>query len=89
MPECHQIATMLSDYLDRDLPPETCSAIAAHLETCRECNEQAAALRQTVDLCRSFRASSRPGPLPADKHAEMRAAFERALAGVRGTPDKS
>jgi anti-sigma factor RsiW len=84
MGECDQIAAMLSEYLDRDLPPETCGAIAAHLETCSQCSEQADALRQTVDMCRSFRVTSRPDPLPAEKHAEMRAAFEKALAELGG-----
>jgi RNA polymerase sigma-70 factor, ECF subfamily len=83
MPECAEIVKMLSDYLDRDLPGDTCSAIDAHLTSCPDCANAAASLRQTVDLCRRFRSEDRPGPLPAAKHQELRSVFERLLESMR------
>jgi hypothetical protein len=74
---------MLSDYLDRDLPGETCAAIDAHLRSCRDCAGQAESLKHTVDLCRRFRSDDRPGPLPAGKQHELRTAFERVLETMR------
>jgi predicted anti-sigma-YlaC factor YlaD len=63
MHDCDTIVEMLSEYLDRDLPPDTCAAIDAHLRTCRDCGNAAADLRRTVDLCRQFRVEDKPGPL--------------------------
>ena len=83
MPECSEIAAMLSDYLDRDLPPDTCSVIEAHLRSCPNCDRSAAGLRRTVSLCRQYRSTDKPGPLPPDKQREMRAAFENALEAIK------
>lgn len=81
--ECNEVVAMLSEYLDRDLPPETCSTIQRHLMSCPNCGAAEASLRRTVDLCRNFRMESRPGPLPPDKHGEMKAAFQRVLEQMR------
>jgi predicted anti-sigma-YlaC factor YlaD len=83
MADCDKIVAMLSEYLDRDLPPDTCCAIEAHLASCVSCGQAAQGLRETVDLCRSYRTESRPGPLAPDKHQEMRAAFQRELDRIR------
>lgn len=83
MPECNQIVTMLSEYLDRDLPPETCATVEAHLRSCPDCEHTAAGLRRTVALCRDFRTSDQPAPLNPDKHRELRLAFEKALQALR------
>jgi anti-sigma factor RsiW len=79
MPDCTQISEMLSEYLDRDLPPDTCTAIDKHLASCATCAAAASELRETVGLCREYRAHDRPGPLPADKQRELRTAFEKVL----------
>ena len=83
MPECNRIREMLSEYLDRDLPTETCARIDDHLQSCASCGEAAEGLRTTVRLCREYRAATHPGPLPAAKHHEMKSALENALAGMR------
>ena len=74
---------MLSDYLDRDLPPDTCLRIDEHLKSCAACGQSAQALRATVRLCREYRAANRPGPLPAEKHEEMKAVLQDVLAQMR------
>ena len=83
MAECSRIVEMLSEYLDRDLPAETCARIDEHLRKCSTCGKAAQGLRTTVQLCREYRAASQPGPLPAAKHDEMKRALETTLAGMR------
>jgi anti-sigma factor RsiW len=83
MPECSEIVSMLSDYLDRDLPPETCSVIARHVESCSACGAAAEELRSTIGLCRQYRMESRPGPLPRDKHDELRRVFQKTLSEMK------
>jgi predicted anti-sigma-YlaC factor YlaD len=83
MPECGEIVSMLSDYLDRDLPADTCVAIARHLESCRSCGMAADELRSTVDLCRQYRLTGAPGPLPRDKQEQLREVFERTLSEMK------
>ena len=74
---------MLSEYLDRDLPPETCADVARHLEGCRECGIAAEELRSTVSLCRQFRLDSHPGPLPREKQEELRQVLQRTLSEMK------
>jgi predicted anti-sigma-YlaC factor YlaD len=83
MPDCDEIIGMLSDSLDRDALSGSCSAIEAHLKSCRDCERAAASLRRTVALCRQFRVEDRPDPLPVDKRRELREALERALESMR------
>ena len=83
MHQCPEIIAMLSEYLDRDLPEETCSSIESHLRSCTNCEAAAAGLRQSVAMCRQFRTEDTPGPLPAEKHRELREAFEKALDTIR------
>jgi predicted anti-sigma-YlaC factor YlaD len=80
---CAEIVAMLSDYLDRDLPADTCTVIQNHLEMCPDCREAAENLRKMVSLCRQYATDNRPRPLPADKEQELRAAFERVMAHMR------
>ena len=82
MPECNEIVSMLSGYLDRDLPPETCVAIGRHLETCAACGATAEGLGSTINLCRQYRMDNTPGPLPSDKHEKLRQAFRKALSEI-------
>lgn len=86
MPECTEIAAILSDYLDRNLPPDTCSTIDGHLQSCPRCQGVATDLRRTIALCRKFRAEDMPGPLAADNRQQLRTAFEKALESIQKRP---
>lgn len=79
MPSCAEIVALLSEYLDRDLPPDTCALIQDHLEICPNCGEAADSLRKTVRLCREYQSQNRPGPLPMEKQQELREVFERTM----------
>ena len=83
MPECHQILSLLSDYLDRDLPPESCEMMAQHLESCRTCETAAEELRSAVSLCRQYRMESKPSPLRQEQHDDLRRVFQKTLSEMK------
>jgi len=77
---CKEVITLLSDYLDFDLPPEACEQIEDHLAECSPCVEFAASLRKTVELCRGFQPSDMPKPLSEQARAELEKAWKKMLA---------
>lgn len=83
MLQCTDIQAKLSDYLDRDLTPASCAELEVHLSQCAHCYAATEALRQTVSLCKQFRAEDRPSALPTQQKEELRAALARALAAMR------
>ena len=78
-PPCPDVAAMLSRYLEGDIGPEACDAMARHVATCTSCDAECASLRRTVGLCREAGA----GELPKDVQARVRRALE---AVVRAAP---
>ena len=81
--DCAQIFAMLSQYLDRELPPATCGDIEEHLRDCPECIQFVESLKRSVELCRQYGAARPPEPVPSEKLAELRAAYDRMLARRR------
>lgn len=81
--ECRRLFALLSEYLDAELPAETCDQIAAHLENCPPCVAFMESLRKTVELCRSFRPAEVPGPLSEDARRKLRQLYEKALAAQK------
>lgn len=59
---CGRVFALLSEYLDRELAPETCEELEEHLRGCPECIEFVHSLRRSVQLCRRF---GNCRPLPA------------------------
>lgn len=78
--ECRRIFAMLSEYLDGELPGDTCEEIAAHIRDCPPCVEFLESLRKTVKLCRALQAGEQPEPLSETTRRELRALYEKALA---------
>jgi len=76
---CDEIFSLLSDYLNLELPPEACREVEAHLAGCDPCVEFAESLRKTVDLCRQYEPSEMPAPLTAQARSELEAAWHRLL----------
>ena len=48
--KCKEVFSLLSEYLNLELPPDACQEIEAHLAGCPPCIEFAESLRKTVDL---------------------------------------
>jgi anti-sigma factor RsiW len=81
--DCAQIFAALSEYLDRELPPATRGDIEEHLRDCPECIQFVESLKRSVEFCRDYGASRHPEPVPPEKLAELRAAYDRMLSRRR------
>lgn len=77
---CREVFSLLSQYLDLDLPPDACDEIREHLEGCPPCIDFAESLRSTVDLCRSYQPAEMPAPLAEDARQRLLEAYRAMLA---------
>jgi anti-sigma factor RsiW len=82
-PQCNEVVSLLSQYLDVELPAEACHTIEEHLSECAPCVEFARSLRKTVELCRSYQPAAMPGPISKAAREELMAAYRKML-GARG-----
>ena len=80
---CKEIASLLSEYIDEELPPELCAEIDAHISDCPPCVQFVESLRKSIALCHEYRSSDQPGPLPRQAHDELRRAYLRMLEARR------
>jgi anti-sigma factor (TIGR02949 family) len=71
---------MLSEYLDEELPPDTCEQIRSHIAGCPPCVEFVNSLERSVQLLHKYRSEEAPGPLPESARAELRETYRRMLA---------
>ena len=79
--DCKELFALLSEYLDEELPPDTCEQIRAHIAGCPPCVELVNSLRRSVDLLHKLRAGEAQGPLPEAARNELRRAFQRNREG--------
>ena len=77
---CKEIFSLLSQYLDLELPPDACQEIETHLSGCAPCIEFAESLRKTVDLCKRYRPDEIPAPLSEETRHKLMGAYRRMLA---------
>jgi anti-sigma factor RsiW len=61
-PNCHELLSQLSDYVDGELDDALCIEIERHMAECDRCHIVIDTLRKTVELYRSMPAP----PLPED-----------------------
>jgi anti-sigma factor (TIGR02949 family) len=80
--DCKELFALLSEYLDEELPPDTCEQIRSHIAGCPPCVEFVNSLRRSVDLLHGFRTGEAPGPLPEAARDELRRAFRRNREGA-------
>jgi anti-sigma factor RsiW len=76
-PECRDVLTQISAYLDGDLDKAACETIEQHCVRCPSCAAVVEGLKQTAGLCRRVGAT----PLPP-------AVVERARDSVRRLLEK-
>lgn len=79
--KCKEIFSLLSEYLDLELPPDACQEMEAHLTGCPPCIEFAESLRKTVDLCHRYQPTELPDPLGQEARAQLLDAYRKMLAG--------
>ncbi len=78
--ECRNLFALLSEYLDGELPADTCEHIREHIAGCPPCVEFVNSLRRSVELLHGHRSAAVPSPLPERARAELREAYRRMLA---------
>ena len=81
---CREVFALLSQYLDVELPVETCEQIRHHIAGCAPCIEFTESLRKTVDLCRKYKPAELPGPIGHEARAELLNAWLRMVAARSG-----
>jgi anti-sigma factor RsiW len=79
--KCKEVFSLLSEYLNLELPPEACQEIEAHLAGCPPCIEFAESLRRTVDLCRNYRQTEMPAPIGSKAREQLLDAYRKMLGG--------
>jgi anti-sigma factor RsiW len=77
---CKDVFALLSDYLDLELPPETCEEITDHLAGCPPCIEFAESLRATIELCRQYQPKELPAPMESQERDQLLEAYKKMLA---------
>jgi anti-sigma factor (TIGR02949 family) len=73
---CHQVGTVLQQYLDGDIDAETAQRIEEHLEECRRCGMEA----ETYERIKSTLAAQRSA-VPDDSVERLREFGERLARG--------
>jgi hypothetical protein len=77
---CKEIFSLLSQYLDLELPSDACQEIETHLHDCAPCIEFAASLRKTVELCRRYQPDEPPQPIGDEARSQLLDAYRNMLA---------
>ena len=78
--KCKEVFSLLSDYLNLELPPDACQEIEVHLATCSPCIEFAESLRKTVELCRRYRPTELPDPIGKKAREQLLNSYQKMLA---------
>jgi RNA polymerase sigma-70 factor (ECF subfamily) len=78
--KCREIFSLLSEYLNLELPPDACREIETHLAGCAPCIEFAESLRKTVEICRRYQPGQLPAPLGDNARAQLLDAYQKMLA---------
>lgn len=73
--ECDDVALLLGDYTDCDLPSSIRARLDSHIKTCPFCAEMRASYKFTVDLARDLA----DRPVPTDVQNRLRATLNHRL----------
>jgi RNA polymerase sigma-70 factor (ECF subfamily) len=77
--KCKEVFSLLSEYLNLELPPDACQEIETHLAGCPPCIEFAESLRKTVELCRSYRPAELPEPIEKKAREQLLDAYKKMI----------
>jgi RNA polymerase sigma-70 factor, ECF subfamily len=77
--KCREVFSLLSEYLNLELPPGACQEIETHLAGCPPCIEFAESLCKTVELCRRYQPRELPEPLEKNARQRLLDAYQRML----------
>ncbi|MBI5816572.1 MAG: zf-HC2 domain-containing protein [Nitrospinae bacterium] len=80
--KCREIFEKISDYIDRDLDPDICGQIEAHIKGCEPCVAFINTLRRAVELYR--KEGSPAQDIPRKVSANLREFLKKEIdAGVK------
>ena len=79
--KCREVFSLLSEYLNLELPPDACQEMEAHIADCLPCIEFAESLRKTVELCRHYQPGELPEPMGKNAREQLFEAYQRMLGG--------
>ncbi|HYV61360.1 MAG TPA: zf-HC2 domain-containing protein [Bryobacteraceae bacterium] len=77
--DCQAIFARLSEYLDQELPAETCEELESHIQNCALCVEFVNSLKKSVGLHRAYRPAADPPALTPAVKQSLREAYQRML----------
>lgn len=78
-PKCKEIFSLLSEYLNLELPADACRDIEAHIANCPPCIEFTESLRKTLALCKRYQGSAMPEPLSTEAREQLLDAYRNML----------
>jgi anti-sigma factor (TIGR02949 family) len=81
--DCKQVFALLSEYLDAELPDQSCEELRAHLADCPPCIEFLDSLKRTIGLCHCCEPVENPAPLSPETRERMLAAYRKSLGPSR------
>lgn len=84
--KCKEIFSLLSEYLNLELPPDACREMEAHIAGCAPCVEFTNSLRRTVELCRSYQPEEMPAPLGESAREQLLGAYRKMMAARSEPP---
>lgn len=61
--DCHKLLSSISDFVDGTLPPELCSELEKHLQTCENCQVVVNTMRKTIEL---YQVTSEDEKIPSE-----------------------
>jgi putative zinc finger protein len=74
---CKKVATMLSEYLDRELPPASCAEILEHMKDCPPCITFLESLQKSIQLTQiASESSEKIQDIPAEFRDNLRSFYE-------------
>ena len=77
--ECREVFEMLSEYIDGELPADTCEHIERHIADCAPCVQFVESLRKSVSVYRDYRPSENPPPLSREAKERLARAYQDML----------
>ena len=82
--KCKEVFSLLSEYLNLELPPDACQDIETHLAGCPPCIAFAESLRKTVELCHRYRPTDLPEPIGKKAREQLLEAYQKMLTARTG-----
>lgn len=78
--ECRAVFELLSQYLDRELPAETCEELERHIADCPPCVAFVDSLRKSVRLGQQYHGAVEPVPLADDVRRQLEQVYRTSIA---------